>query len=51
MQRLHVSVGVAGMIDVVRAVPAARAVQTEASVDVADAQVPAPARSLSCFEI
>ncbi len=51
MQRLHVSVGVTGMINVVRAVPAARAVQTEAPVDVADAQVPASARSLSCFHI
>ena len=51
VQRLHVSVGVAGMIDVVRAVAAARAIQTEAPVDITDAQVPAPARSLHSFEI
>jgi len=51
VQRLHVSVRVTGMIDVMRAVAAARAVQTEAPVDITDAQVAAPARSLCCFEI
>src|SRR5882724_3443624 len=51
VQGFHESVGVAGMIDVVRAVAAARAVQTEAPVDIADAQVPAPARSLHGLEI
>src|SRR5213079_1664107 len=49
VQGFHESVGVAGMIDVVRAVAATRAVQTEAPVDIADAQVPAPARSLHGF--
>jgi len=51
MQRFHVCVGVAGVIDIMRAVAAARAIQTEAAVDIADAQVPPPARSLHGFEI
>jgi len=47
MQLSHVSIVVTGMLDLLWAVPAARAVQTEAPVDVADAQVPAPAGPLS----
>jgi hypothetical protein len=39
------------MIDVVGAVAAASAVQTETPVDIANAQVPAPAGSLPCFTI
>jgi hypothetical protein len=38
VQSSHKGIWLAGVIDVVRAVAAARAVQTEASVDVADAQ-------------
>lgn len=51
VQRLHVSVGLAGVIDVVRAVAAARAIQTKPPVDITDSQVPAPARSFHGFEI
>ena len=38
VQRSHEGIWLAGVIDVVRAVAATRAVQTEVSVDVADAQ-------------
>jgi len=37
MQGFHVTVGIARVIDVVRAIAAARTVQTEAPVDIADA--------------
>ena len=47
----HVSIGVAGMIDVVSAVPAAGAIEAPLAVDIADAQVPASTRSFHCFPV
>ena len=38
VQRSHVRIRLAGVIDVVRSVAATRAVETEAPIDVADAQ-------------
>ena len=39
------------MIDVVRSVAAAAAVQTEVAIDVTNAKKAPPARALGCFEI
>jgi len=47
----HESVGLARMIDVVRAVAATRSVQTEATIDVADAQDATVSRSFPRFQI
>ena len=46
VQRFHVGVGIAGVIDVVGAVAAARAVQTEAAVYIANAQMTPATRAL-----
>lgn len=51
MNGLHVGVRLARVIDVVRAVAATAAVQTEAAIDIADAQDAPIAGSFSCFEI
>ena len=48
---LHVGVGLARVIDVVRAVAAAAAVQTPAAIDIADAQDAPLAGPSSRFEI
>lgn len=50
VNRFHVSVGRAGVVDVVGAVAATTAVQTEAPIDVADTQLGATGTTL-CFEI
>ena len=47
VKRAHVGVGFAAMVDVVRAVAAAGAVQAPASVDIADAQ-DTPLRARLC---
>src|SRR5438309_1381937 len=51
VERPHVSIRPAAMIDVVSAVAAARSVQTPAAVDVTDAQDAAFARALLRFQI
>ena len=51
IKSLHVGVRLAAVIDVMRAVAAAAAVQTPMAVDVADAQDGPSARPLSRFEI
>jgi len=51
IKRLHVSVGIAAVVDVVRAVAPATAVQTEATVDIANAKKAPLARALPGFEI
>src|SRR5574341_105359 len=51
IHRPHVGVWLAGMIHVMSAVAAARTVQTEATVDVADAQDATLARALLSFEV
>ena len=51
MESLHVGVRLAAVIDVMRAVAAAAAVQTPTAIDVADAQDRPVTRPLSCFEI
>ncbi len=47
----HVSVRPAGVIDVMGAVSATSAIETEAAVNIADAQYPTLARSLRRFQI
>ena len=47
----HVSIGVAGMIDVVSAVTSARAIEAPLAVDIADAQLPAPTCPFHCFPV
>jgi hypothetical protein len=51
VERLHVGVGIAGVIYVVSSVPTARAVETPLAVDVADAQVMSSARPSHCFPV
>ena len=51
VQGSHVCVWLAGMIDVVSAITASCAIQTEAAIDVADAQDSAFARALLGFEV
>ena len=51
VQSSHEGIWLAGVIDVVRAVAAARAVQTEAPIDVADAQDLTIARALPSLKV
>ena len=51
VERPHVSIWLAAVVDVMRAVAAATAVYAKAPIDVADAQVSPLARALSCLEI
>lgn len=51
VQSSHEGIWLAGVIDVVRAVAAARAVQTETPIDVADAQDLAIACALTSFKV
>ena len=51
VERLHVCVRIAGVVYIMGAVAAARAVQAVAAIDIANAQVPPAAGSLSCFQI
>ena len=51
VDRFHVSVGLAGVIDVMSSVAAARAVEAPLAVDIADAQVTPPTRALHRFPI
>lgn len=48
---LHVGVGITGVIDVMRTVAAPGTVEAVAAIDIANAQVPPAAGSLSCLQI
>ncbi len=47
VNNFHITIGFAGMIDVMRAIPASAAVQTPSAIDVANTQPPASPASLS----
>ena len=51
VESFHIRVRFARVIDVMRAVAAAAAVQAPAAIDVTDAQDTPVPRSLSCFQI